>query len=70
MPAIIEGIVIVKCSGNVNVGEGYNVTPISEEKGFHGSGSSNVGKQCIVYSGISVSNINDADTMEGQAFTL
>ncbi|WP_410986390.1 spore germination protein [Bacillus cereus] len=70
MPAIIEGIVIENCNGNVNIGERYNVRPIVEEKGYHGSGSSSVGKQCKIYNGISVSKINDSDKMEGQGFTL
>ncbi|MDA2623301.1 spore germination protein [Bacillus cereus] len=68
MPVLIGGIVIVNC--NVNVREIYNVMPISEEKDYHGSESLNVGKQCRTFNGISISNINDTDKMEGQAFTL
>ncbi|MED2764971.1 spore germination protein [Bacillus thuringiensis] len=70
MPAIIEGIIIEKCSGNINIGEGYRVYSISEEKSYNGCGSSNTGKKCKTYNGISVSSINDPDKMEGQGFTI
>lgn len=65
MPSIIDGAIIEKCSGTVNLGDKYNIHPISMDKGYNGSGAANSAKYVKTFNGIAVSNINDSDKNDG-----
>ncbi|MFB9757247.1 spore germination protein [Ectobacillus funiculus] len=73
MPSIVKGIVIsnIDVTGAFNIGDTYEVTPISTEKGYHGAGSSNTGYSVNTFNGVSKTNVGNANKSdENQTFTL
>ncbi|MFJ8528231.1 spore germination protein [Bacillus sp. NPDC094106] len=71
MPAVIEGIIIENCNGMANLGDKYNVHPISAAKTYAGSGAGNTGFTVNAFNGISTADVNDNDgNDQGIQFSL
>ncbi|HZG70062.1 MAG TPA: spore germination protein [Chondromyces sp.] len=70
MPAIVGAVQVISIgsSGVFNVGDVYQIQPISNSKTFSGAGSFNTGNGLTVYNGPSNTNTFDQDLVDQPIF--
>ncbi|GIN57407.1 spore germination protein [Lederbergia ruris] len=73
MPGFVGAVQIItlSSSGTFNVGDVFQLHPVSSSKVFAGAGSFNTGDQIAVTNHYSATNTYDSDTLDqGIMFTL
>ncbi|MBP1932407.1 spore germination protein [Ammoniphilus resinae] len=64
MPSVVGAINVNSNSGNLNVGDVFNISPKSSSKTYSGQGGGNTGNVVNTLNGVSATNTLDTDGVD------